>query len=677
MPAGTQVASLFGVLSLDDKDFNRGVDGAESKMQGLAGSLGGIVGGIGKAVALGATAIVGATAAIGAGMFELAKDAAPIEGIKKAFEGIAIASGKSADVTLKALADGGKGMITNTELMKSYNSAAQLVSTEFANQLPEAMQYLSKVSAATGQDMGFMLDSLVKGVGRASPMILDNLGIQVNLTEAQEEWAKANGRTVDSMSKAEIQAAVMAKTLEQLKKNTAAMPDITDNASTKWGQFQTRLANFKDDIGVKLLPFFETVISLLMKIADAVLPLIIPVVERVSGAFSTFIGVIGNFGNILANQGIGEAIASLINPLWQLLGLVGTDDMAQGAQTAANGIVTAFITVKEFFENKILPPLQTFANWFIQDALPAVVQFITGTVIPAIGRFIEILGGIWNTVSPVLFKVVDWFINTGLPLAVGFIRDTMVPYVQKLIDGIMVIWDKVQPGLSSLLDWFITSGLPAITGFIQDIAMPIISDIIGLIGDIWTTVAPALGDVAKWFLEDAFPGIIDFIKTVAIPGIQLVIDILKAVWTEAQPALNDFKNGISTIFNWIKTNVIQPVIDAVNTVLEKFNLLKIATSAGHTEFTAKTGLWKDGVNVSAGARAGGGSVMGGMSYLVGEQGPELFTPSTSGNISTAQQTTGMMGGVNVYGGVHIHANSEAEGYAAMGGVLNRARAQGY
>jgi len=280
-------------------------------------------------------------------------------------------------------------------------------------------------------------------------------------------------------------------------------------------------------------------------------------------------------------------------------------------------------------------------------------------------------------VSPVLFKVVDWFINTGLPLAVGFIRDTMVPYVQKLIDGIMVIWDKVQPGLSSLLDWFITSGLPAITGFIQDIAMPIISDIIGLIGDIWTTVAPALGDVAKWFLEDAFPGIIDFIKTVAIPGIQLVIDILKAVWTEAQPALNDFKNGISTIFNWIKTNVIQPVIDAVNTVLEKFNLLKIATSAGHTEFTAKTGLWKDGVNVSAGARAGGGPVMGGGSYLVGEQGPELFTPSTSGNISTASQTAGMMGGVNVYGGVHIHANSEAEGYAAMGGVLKRARAQGY
>ena len=34
-----------------------------------------------------------------------------------------------------------------------------------------------------------------------------------------------------------------------------------------------------------------------------------------------------------------------------------------------------------------------------------------------------------------------------------------------------------------------------------------------------------------------------------------------------------------------------------------------------------------------GARAAGGPVAGGGSYLVGERGPELFTPGTSGNIT--------------------------------------------
>ena len=52
----------------------------------------------------------------------------------------------------------------------------------------------------------------------------------------------------------------------------------------------------------------------------------------------------------------------------------------------------------------------------------------------------------------------------------------------------------------------------------------------------------------------------------------------------------------------------------------------------------------------SGTRANGGPVMGGSSYIVGERGPELFTPSSSGNITP----NGAMGGntitVNVNGG---------------------------
>jgi len=47
--------------------------------------------------------------------------------------------------------------------------------------------------------------------------------------------------------------------------------------------------------------------------------------------------------------------------------------------------------------------------------------------------------------------------------------------------------------------------------------------------------------------------------------------------------------------------------------------------------------------ISGGARANGGPVMGGQSYLVGERGPELFTPGSSGNITP----NGSMGGATV------------------------------
>ena len=52
----------------------------------------------------------------------------------------------------------------------------------------------------------------------------------------------------------------------------------------------------------------------------------------------------------------------------------------------------------------------------------------------------------------------------------------------------------------------------------------------------------------------------------------------------------------------------------------------------------------------SGARASGGPVMGGGSYLVGERGPELFTPGTSGNITPNSAMGGANITVNVNGG---------------------------
>ena len=53
----------------------------------------------------------------------------------------------------------------------------------------------------------------------------------------------------------------------------------------------------------------------------------------------------------------------------------------------------------------------------------------------------------------------------------------------------------------------------------------------------------------------------------------------------------------------------------------------------------------------SGTRASGGPVAGGSTYLVGEQGPELFTPGTSGNITPNNALGGSANiTVNVNGG---------------------------
>jgi phage-related minor tail protein len=61
-----------------------------------------------------------------------------------------------------------------------------------------------------------------------------------------------------------------------------------------------------------------------------------------------------------------------------------------------------------------------------------------------------------------------------------------------------------------------------------------------------------------------------------------------------------------------------------------------------------------------GGRASGGTVSAGMSYVVGERGPELFTPGRSGSIAPN----------NALGGSNIVVNVDASGTSAQGNGQN-------
>ena len=66
-------------------------------------------------------------------------------------------------------------------------------------------------------------------------------------------------------------------------------------------------------------------------------------------------------------------------------------------------------------------------------------------------------------------------------------------------------------------------------------------------------------------------------------------------------------------------------------------------------------------------RANGGSVKGGSSYIVGERGPELFTPGSSGNITPNHQLGGSTSVV-----VNVDASgSNVEGDEDRGRELGR------
>jgi len=273
---------------------------AKDKASGVLRDVGGNIQTIGKLALTGLGAIGVGAAAAGVGIAKLALDAAPLEGIEAAFAGLAESAGVGADDMLAAMKKGSAGMVAQRDLMLSFNQAAQLVSTDFAKELPDAMGYLGKVSAATGEDLDFMMDSLVRGVGRLSPMILDNLGIQVDLNSAYEDYAGELGKSVDELTKTEQQTALMNQVMEKLAENTAAMPDVTGTASAGIAQMKATFQDVKDEIGKKFLPVLSSLMQTFSALMERVLPplvrfietFLVPILDNVAFFVDSLVGAI-------------------------------------------------------------------------------------------------------------------------------------------------------------------------------------------------------------------------------------------------------------------------------------------------------------------------------------------------------------------------------------------------
>jgi len=234
---------------------------------------------------------------IARGLVDMTLAAAPLQGIQAAFEGIT----GGGEAMLEQLREQSAYMIADRDLMKSYNLAAQLVGKTFAAKLPDAMKYLTKVSAATGQSMDYMMESLVRGIGRMSPLILDNLGIQVNLEEANKKYAKSIGKTTEQLTKQEQQVALTSEVLELLARNTANMPDILGSASQGLASINAMWQNFKDEIGTAALPALQAISDLLAELQPIFKAAASWVADLVRGWAEGFASLIAQAANWGAN----------------------------------------------------------------------------------------------------------------------------------------------------------------------------------------------------------------------------------------------------------------------------------------------------------------------------------------------------------------------------------------
>lgn len=195
--------------------FDRGV---QTSAHGLD-KLGGVLSGGGLGMLFGATAGVAGAVAIGKTVWALGELGAQSLTTKSSFESLMRSVGQSPQLLDQLKAAAG-GTVAEMKLMQLTNTALAgstgALSTEMAAALPKLLE-AGRAAALLNPSMGdaeFMFQSLITGIKRGSPMLIDNTGITLKLGEATDAYAASVGKSVNELTSQERSIAILRATLE-------------------------------------------------------------------------------------------------------------------------------------------------------------------------------------------------------------------------------------------------------------------------------------------------------------------------------------------------------------------------------------------------------------------------------------------------------------------------------
>jgi len=535
-------AELELILSLTDEVSKtaRGIKGDLRDVGKSSASVQSVIKDLGKVGIAAFAGAAGAVTALGAGMGKLAIDALPIQGVRDAFQGLT----GDADAALAKLREGSLGMVKDADLMMSYNQAAQLVSQTFADQLPDAMGYLSKVSASTGQDMGFMIDSLVKGVGRLSPMILDNLGIQVALSDATARAAEMFGVEEDALTKAQVQAGMMDVVLEKLAENTASMPDVAGTAAQSWASLGVTFANIKDSVGMALIPALQAILTPIGQLVQTYGPQLVELFEtHVTPAIEA---VAGALGQMLAGDVQGGMEA-----------LFGSDraqqimDVANGIGAFAREAATFVREHSEAFKTALIAIGAVLAGAAIASGVMAIGGAIAALanpvtlIIGAVGLLAAAWSENWGGIQEKTQAVIDW-LTPFVTGAIEWIRQFWADNGEQIMASLAAMWDWIKNAFTTSLDWLRTAIGDALE-WVRNLWARHGDETTSTVQNLWATVTAAFQGAITW-IRTAVSTFLEALRGWWAKWGEDVLGIIRIFWEYVQAIWRTATDLISGIF---------------------------------------------------------------------------------------------------------------------------------
>lgn len=562
---------------LDDKDFAKGIanytkslDKAESHTKGIASSIGGALGGIGRGLTdLGATAAKLTFAAAAAGAVALAGAlkmcggaAMEAQDVEVQLNAILKTTGKEATNSKQSIMDYANAMSQMTKFDDEAIVSAESLLLTFDNisgaTLPAA------TTAAMNLATTFKIDlvSATKLVGKALSSTEDGVSelarMGVKFSESENEMIKAMTAAGDV---AGAQAFVL-KTLEDRMGGTAVAAGTT--ASGGLAILKTTIGNLTEGIGMGLIPIITSVAQKLNEAFNS---------PAMQAGIATLSMIIGD----LASGDVRLALEDFSYFVYEWFG-IKLGPAIDSATAAFNRIVT-------FVQSQVIPVVQQVAGVIqafvtehaegLKNALIAIGVVLAGAAI--LGGILAVAGALMALVNPVTLIIgaiallaIAWTENWGgIQEKTQAVLDFLMPYIQGAIEFIQTtittviaavtkfwtengdeIMEKAQQAWSTIMEVVSWATLQV---------QRLIGDLTGFISANWETIR-SITDTVWNLISGLVQNAVKMLQAV----ISLAMSLIRGDWDEAWEAV---KTIVRTAWENIKL-LISSALEIVKDVLK-------------------------------------------------------------------------------------------------------------
>lgn len=170
---------------------------------------------------------------------------------------------ENATAQMTALQRASGGMISDMALQQGAVMAVAGASDELAASLEGALPQLVEIAVAAQRlqpaagDVNYFFESIITGIKRGSPMIIDNLGITMKLGEAYESYAASIGKAADELTANEQKVAIMNEVLRSGATIIEQAGSAAEVAGGQIGVMDANIENMTNNIKTRALPFLD------------------------------------------------------------------------------------------------------------------------------------------------------------------------------------------------------------------------------------------------------------------------------------------------------------------------------------------------------------------------------------------------------------------------------------